>query len=338
VNAPGPDAVRRRWIGAALAAAAAPALRAQDAPFPSGPVVIVVPSTPGSMTDRAAASVAGRLSAIWKQPVTLEYRAGAAGVTGAAHVASAPPDGRTLLFAAVGTLAIVPALAASMPYDAASAFAPISLIAETPMAWAVGPSVPPKAAASIGAFVDHVRAHPGRLSYASNGVGSAPHVFTELFLARVGIDMHHVPFRGGTPALSELLDGRVDAAMLTTLQVPEARASGRVRVLAVTSRSRLPGLPDIPSLSETVARGFRTTIWVGLLAPAGTPAPIVAQIGTDLKAGWSAAPSSAPPAFSDSAELGTTIHLSNPAAFTSFLAAEQSRYAAIVRRGRIAAD
>ena len=332
-----PDARRRRLVAAGLATAVASPGRAQPAAFPAGPVVIVVPSTPGSITDRAARTLAARLSSIWPYPVSIEYRAGAAGVTGAAHVAQSPPDGHTLLFASVGTLAIAPALNASMPYDAGTAFSPISLIADMPMAWVAGPSVPAGASTRMHTFVDFVRARPGRLTYASQGIGSASHLFTELLLARIGISMHHAPFRGGTPVLAELVGGHIDAALITTTQLTDVLASGRLKVLAVSSRERLPGLPDVPTLSESVARGFRASVWVGLLAPARTPPSIVEQIATDLRPRPGAASASVPEPFANSAELGLVAHRSSPAEFASFLAAEQARFAAIVRRARIAA-
>lgn len=338
MNAARPDVRRRRLVAAGLAAAVAAPGRVQSATFPNGPVVIVVPSTPGSVADRAARLLAARLSSVWAHPVSIEYRAGAAGITAAAHVAQASPDGHTLLYASVSTLAIAPALNASLPYDAGTTFSPISLIAEMPLAWVVGPSVPAGAAVRMHTFVEFLRSQPGRLTYASQGVGSAFHLFTELLLARVGIKMQHVPFRGGTPALAELAAGHIDAAFITTIQLTDVLAAGRVKVLAVSSRARLPGLPNVPTLSESVARGFRAGVWVGLVAPARTPPWIVEKIAGDLLPRPDAASSSASEPFADSAEFGLVVHRSTPAEFASFLASEQARFAAIVRRARIAVD
>ena len=273
---------RRMLVGGmttALAFGLAGGALAQAA-YPTRPVTLVVPFPPGGGTDTGARIVAQRLAARWGQPVVVENKGGAAGQIGADAVARARPDGYTLLMGNIGTQAINPALYKKLPYDPDTAFVPITLVAELPLAMTVHPGVP---ATTPRELIDLARRKPGQLSYSSSGAGGAPHLAAEMFKQATGSYILHVPYRGGGPAVADLLAGHVDLSFMTVLEASGHIKAGKLRALAVTSAQRVPALPDVPTLAESALPGFNSISWIGILAPAGTPKDIVDKIATDVR-------------------------------------------------------
>jgi len=303
---------------------------AQPSTWPARPVTMVVPFPPGGGTDTGARLIAQKLSAKWGQQVVVENKGGAAGQIGVDLVAKAKPDGYTILMGNIGTQAINPSLYPRLPYDPDKAFAPISLVAELPLAMMVNPGVPAKTAPE---FVALARSQPGRLSYSSSGAGGAPHLAAEMFKLATGTFIVHVPYRGGGPAVSDLLAGHVQLSFMTVLEASGHIKAGKLRALAVTSQQRVSALPDVPTLAEGTVPGFNSISWIGLLAPAATPRDIVEKISADVRELVA----------SDEVknrlvELGGVPRANTPAQFAQMIEADRKRYAQIIRERKITVD
>ena len=311
-------------IAIGTAALAGPAL-AQG--FPNRPVTLVVPFPPGGGTDTGGRVIAEQLARRWGQPVVVENKGGAAGQIGADHVAKSRADGYTLLLGNIGTQAINPSLYAKLPYDADKAFAPISLVAELPLAMMVNPAVAAKTPAE---FVALAKAQPGKLSYSSSGAGGAPHLAAEMFKDQTGTFILHVPYRGGGPAIADLLAGHVQLSFMTALEASGHIKAGKLRALAVTGDKRLPALPEVPTLSEGALPGFNAISWIGLLAPAGTPPDVVDKVAADVRAVL--ADEAVKARF---AGLGGVPRATSPQEFGRLIAADKARYAQIIRSRKI---
>uniref|UniRef100_UPI0022EACA4D Bug family tripartite tricarboxylate transporter substrate binding protein n=1 Tax=Falsiroseomonas oryzae TaxID=2766473 RepID=UPI0022EACA4D len=256
-------AISRRVVLSLPAALAAPAVQAQ-ADFPTRPIRLVVPFPPGGIADTLARPVAARMQAAWGQPVVVENRAGAGGNIGADLVAKAAPDGYTLMVGSLGTLAANAFLYERMPFDMRTAFAPVALIATTPMVVCVNAQRPWRTLAEFSAAA---RAAPGRLTAGSAGSGSALHIALALFNRAAGVEVTHVPYRGAAPAVTDLVAGQIDSIIDTVANIlPQLRA-GTVRALATAEARRLPQLPDVPSAPEAGLPGFEVAGWFGLAAP-----------------------------------------------------------------------
>ena len=298
--------------------------------FPSRPVNLVVPFPPGGGTDTGARILAEQLSKRWGQPVVVENKGGAAGQIGADSVAKAKPDGYTLLLGNIGTQAINPSLYAKLPYDADKAFAPVSLVAELPLAMMVNPALPAKTASE---FIALAKSKPGQLSYSSSGSGSAPHLAAEIFKDQTGTFVLHVPYRGGGPAIADLLAGHVQLSFMTVLEASGHIKGGKLRALAVTGDKRVQALPDVPTLAEGVVPGFNAISWIGLLAPAGTPPDVVDKIAADVRA-----------VLADDAvkaritALGGVPRATTPQEFGKLIADDKARYAQIIRSRKITVE
>ncbi|MDP2008410.1 MAG: tripartite tricarboxylate transporter substrate binding protein [Rubrivivax sp.] len=320
--------MQRRLVATALLAFAGAAFA--QAGYPNRPVTLVVPFPPGGGTDTGARLIAQKLAAKWGQPVVVENKGGAAGQIGADLVAKAKPDGYTLLMGNIGTQAINPALYKKLPYDPDKAFAPISLVAELPLAMMVNPEVPAKTPAE---FIALARSQPGRLSYSSSGAGGAPHLAAEMFKLATKTFIVHVPYRGGGPAVQDLLAGHVQLSFMTVLEASGHIKAGKLRALAVTSSKRVSALPDVPALTEGAVPGFNSISWIGLLAPAATPRDIVEKISADVRDIIA----------SDEVkgrltELGGVPRANTPAQFTEMIEADRKRYAQIIRERGISID
>ena len=246
--------------------------------FPAKPLRIISPYSPGGLGDSFPRAVASGLAESMGQPVIVENRPGASQAIGMQVAAKAPPDGHTMVFGSVTSLAINPAVSKDLPYDPVKDFAPLSLCVTTPLYLVVHPSVP---ATTVKDLVALARRQPGRLTFASGGNGSSNHLAGELLRLLAGIDMIHVPYKGAGPAMADVMGGHVDL-MLGSAGLSEARA-GRVRVLGVTSTKRTAAAPDVPTLQEAGVPGYESTIWFGLLATGGTPAPIVDRLSRDIR-------------------------------------------------------
>jgi len=242
--------------------------------YPNRALRLVVPSSTGSGADFSARLIAPALADRLGQQVVVENRAGAATMIGTELVAKSPPDGYTLLLG-VGTLATIPAMYKKVPYDAVRDFAPITQLVSVANVLVVHPSLP---ARSVKELVALGKARPGEIAFASSGTGTLPHLSMELFLVMTGTKMLHVPYKGPGPGLFDLLSGRVSAMTTsTTAAIPHIR-SGRVRALGVTTVRRVAVLPEVPTIAEAGVPGYEAVQWWGLIAPAGTPAEIIARL------------------------------------------------------------
>jgi len=318
----------KNLIAAALLALAGVAV-AQGA-YPGRPVTLVVPFPPGGGTDTGARIVAQKLGAKWGQTVIVENKGGAAGMIGADMVAKAKPDGYTLLMGNIGTQAINPSLYKKMPYDAATAFVPITLVAELPLAMMVNPAVPAKTARE---FIALAKREPGKLSYSSSGAGGAPHLAAEMFKEATGTFIVHVPYRGGGPAIGDLIAGHVQLSFMTVLEASGHIKAGKLRALAVTGSKRVPALPDVPTLAEATLPGFNSISWIGMLAPAGTPKEIVDKVSSDVREVLA----------SDDVklkliELGAVPAGTTPAQFQALIASDRKRYEQVIKDKKISVD
>ena len=274
-------AVRRMWIAVTLAVAfISPALAAeQTTRYPVRPLRLVVPLPPAGSTDIVARLVAQKYNEAWGQPVIVDNRPGAGTTIGSAVVARAAPDGYTLLFASISLATSVP-LYKSLPYDPLKDFAAIGPVGQSFYVLAVHPSVPIN---SVQELIAVAKAKPKQLSYASAGTGTITHFTVELFMSQAKVDMLHVPFKGGAPALTAFIGGQVQVIFNPIAEIlPQIKAGGKVRTLAVTAPKRSPDLPNVPTLAESGLPGFSVTPKSGIYAPAGTPRAIVDQLNAEL--------------------------------------------------------
>jgi tripartite-type tricarboxylate transporter receptor subunit TctC len=263
--------------GLVCAALVAPAA-AQD--YPAKPVTIIVPFAAGGGTDIVARLVAGKLEQRFGKSFLIENKAGAGSTTGAAAAAKAAPDGYTLLMAPSPTMAVAVTIYKNLPYEPVADFVPLALVAQTPFALIVNPSLPIHSVADL---IKHAKEKPGTLSYGSAGPGTPHHLYAELLKSMTGIDMSHVPYRGSGPLVNDVVGGHLP---LTFVDVPPAVGviqTGKVRAIALSSKARLPTFPDLPPVDDTVP-GFDAASWQMLVAPAKTPRPIVDKLHAELKA------------------------------------------------------
>jgi len=264
-------------ISALLFAAALPAL----AQYPGKPIHIVVPSAPGDGSDLTSRLIGDKLAAVLGQPVVIENKLGAGGVVGTEYAARQPADGYTLIMANAGSHAINAALYSKLPYDPAKDFAAVALVGIAPNMMSVNPSLPVK---SVAEFIAYAKAHPGTINYGSGGNGSSAHLSAELFKTMAGIQMNHVPYKGATPALTDLAGGQVQVMIANLPPMLPLVKAGKLRALAVTTTRRYPGLPDVPTVAESGLAGYETVAWFGLFAPAGTPKEIVSRLNREVNA------------------------------------------------------
>ncbi|MBX3649916.1 MAG: tripartite tricarboxylate transporter substrate binding protein [Burkholderiales bacterium] len=248
--------------------------------YPERPVTLVIPFPPGASTDAFGRLIAQRMSLDLKQQVVVVNRDGAAGVIGTNYVARSAPDGYTLLWGTSSGLAIMPALKRKLPYDPQRDFAPISLGAKVSWVLAVHPSVP---AGNVKELVALAKKHPGKLNFASAGTGGAPHLAGELFKVTTGIDVMHIPYRGTALFAVDLVSGQVDYGFASPLTTLPFTRTGRLKVLAVTAAKRIDVYPDIPTMAEAGYPGFELTQWYAMVAPAGTPAGIIATLNAAIR-------------------------------------------------------
>lgn len=247
--------------------------------WPSRPVKIIVPSPPGDGSDITARVVADKLQAAFGQPFIVENKPGAGGVVAAEQVAHAAPDGYTLIMGNAGSHGINAAVYTNLNYDAVKSFAPISLIALSPNVLVVNPNAPIH---SVKDLIDLARAKPGALDFASGGQGSSAHMSMELFKYMTKTNLNHIPYKGATPALTDIIAGTVPVMFVNLPPAMGHIRSGKVRALAVTTAERWKSLPDVPTVAESGVPGFETVAWFGLLAPAGTPRPVIERLAAEI--------------------------------------------------------
>lgn len=316
----------------ALAAFAALALLASGAwaqPYPSHPVRMVVPFAPGGATDIIARIVAQKLADRLGQSVVVENKPGAGTTIGNAEVAKAKPDGYTFLFAPT-PFVISQVVYPKLPYDPQKDFAPVSLLAVSPFILVVNAAFPARTTAELVAIA---KAKPGTVTFASAGNGTVPHLAGELFRLRAGVDIVHVPYKGGGPAIVDLVSGQVPMMFATPIEVSPHVQSGKLRVLGTTSLARLAAMPDVPTLSESGYPDFEVLSFFGVLAPAGTPPEIVDRVAADL-----AAVMELPDVRERFAQQSAEARVLGPAAFSAFLARERDKWTDIVKRSGAKVD
>jgi tripartite-type tricarboxylate transporter receptor subunit TctC len=263
-------------LAAAMTLACSGAALAQA--YPSRPVTIIVPFTPGASTDAVARLTRDVLARELGQPVVIENRPGAGGTLGAGVVASAAPDGYTLLISVNAPLTTNMFTQKAYPFEPRTAFAPISLAADSVLVLAVNAKLPVK---TVQELVDYVKSNPGKVSYGSAGVGTAHHIAGEMINRRTGIDMAHVVYRGSAPAIQDLVGGNIQVSFGTTPAVLPHAQDGTIRIVALAEAKRHPDMPGIPTIGETLP-GVVTNTWVGFLAPAGTPRPIIDKLNAAM--------------------------------------------------------
>ena len=311
---------------AALGLGALPAL-AQTA-WPTKPVRIVVPFTPGGTTDLLARAVAPELSRAFGQAFVVENKPGAGGNVGADLVAKSPGDGYTLLMGTVGTHGINRALYPKLPYDPFKDFAPITLVASVPNVMVVNADAAKAANInSVKDFIALARSRPGKLNMASSGNGTSIHLSGELFKSQTGIFMTHIPYRGSGPALMDLAGGQMDVMFDNLPSAMQLIKSGKLKALAVTSAQRSGALPDTPTVEEAAGlKGFEATSWFGLLAPAGTPPEVVSRIQQEVAKALASAAIKEKMLAQGAIPSGNT-----PAQFAALIESEHAKWAQVVK-------
>ncbi len=321
---------RRKFLHLAAGAAALPfaphVARAQA--YPTRPVRIVVGFPPAGVTDITARLIGPWLSARLGQPVVIENRPGAASNLATEAVVRAAPDGHTLLL--VGTFNVFnTALYDNLSFDFIRDIAPVASISRGMGVLVAHPSVPPR---SLPELVAYAKANPGKMTMASSGVGSAPHVYWELFKSMTSVDMLHVPYRGGGPALTDLLGGQVQVFFSTMSSSIEHIRAGRLRALAVTAATRAEVLPDVPTVGEFV-NGYEATLWLGIGAPRKTPVEIINTLNREIGAGL------ADPGINKRfTELGDALFASSPADFGELISSETEKWGKVIRAANIRAE
>jgi tripartite-type tricarboxylate transporter receptor subunit TctC len=298
-------------------------------PYPDRPVKMIVPFAPGGATDIIARTVGQKLSERVGQPVVIENKPGAGTTVGNAEVAKAKPDGYTLLFAPT-PFVISQVVYPTLPYDPRKDFAPVALLATSPFILVVNANVK---ARTVGELVAAAKAQLGGMTFCSAGNGTVPHLSGELFKLRAGVDIVHVPYKGGGPAITDLVGGQVDMMFATPIEVAQHVQSGKLRVLGATSLTRLAAYPDVPTVSESGYPGFEVASFFGVLAPAGTPREIVAKLAGDLA--WVMEQPDVRERF---ASQSAVANVQDPASFARFLDAEREKWAGIVKRSGAKVD
>lgn len=323
--------MQRRSIAlAALALTLAPAVHAQDpAGFPNKPVKLVVTYPPGGTVDAVARILGPKLSQIWGQPVVIDNRAGGGGIIGAQAVMAAPADGYTLMVDA-SNHAQNPALKKRMPFDTLQAFAPVSLMLKVPNVLVVNPGFPGRTAKDL---VAHVKANPGKVDYASSGNGSAQHLAAELFAMKTGARMTHVAYRGGGPAMVDVMAGTVPVFFASLASSLPYIQGGKLVPVAVAGQRRSPVLPDTPTFTEAGVPGVDVYEWNALFAPAGTSAALVDKISKDVAAALSDREIKA-----RLMSIGAEVIGSTPKELDQFRRAEIAQWTALGKQAGISLD
>jgi len=315
----------KRWLALALFL---PFLAAAQS-YPAKPMRIIVPFPAGGIADLYARLIGAQVSERWKQPVVVENRTGAGGNIGADAVAKSAPDGYSLVMGSIGTHAVNVSLFANMPYDPVRDFAPIALVLEAEGLLVVHPSVP---AQSVLDLIAYARAHPGKLTFASAGIGTASHLAGELFKTMARVDMTHVPYKGNVPAITDLLAGQTSLLFATMPTVLPHAKTGKLRALATIGEQSSAAAPELPTVGESLP-GFAVDNWIGLFAPAGTPAAIVGQWNGEVNR------------IMQSAELkprllaeGARFTPTTPDQFGEFVKSEIAKWAPVVKASGARAD
>jgi tripartite-type tricarboxylate transporter receptor subunit TctC len=323
-------APRRRALKMTAALLMLPAAGARAADWPVRPVRLVVPFPPGGSTDILGRSIAQKLQEALGQPFVVENKPGAGGSIGATEVARAAPDGYTLLMGHIGTLAINPSLYPNLAYDPVRSFAPVALMARVPNVLVVNPAVP---ARDVQQLIALAKAKPGELRYASGGNGSAAHIAMEYFKLRTQTDIGHIPYRGTAPAVTDVMGGQVEMIMTGVPAVLQQVKAGRLRALAVSSRTPVASMPDVPTIAASGVPDFEAIQWYGLVAPARTPATVIALLNAEVGRALHT-PELKARLDAEGAEAAPTT----PDAFGALIASEIARWKPVIEQSKMRPD
>ena len=251
---------------------------AQNISYPDRQIRIISPFATGGIADTFSRVVAQDLNESWGQPVIVENNPGGGGNIGSDFVAKAPPDGYTLVMGNIGSHAVNPYLIKNMPYDPLKDFQPVAFVLDAEGLLVVNPSVPSK---TVTELIAYIKANPGKISYGSGGVGTTSHLAGELFKFLAKVDMTHIPYKGNSPAITDLIGGQTQIMFATMPTVLPFVKTGKLRAIAVIGGSRTSALPDLPTVSQTLP-GFEVSNWIGIFAPTGTPTPIITKLNTEI--------------------------------------------------------
>jgi tripartite-type tricarboxylate transporter receptor subunit TctC len=315
-------------IAMMLAAGFVAAAHAQN--YPDRPIHLIAPFPAGGLADVLARSVGDEISKTLGQPVIVENRAGAGGTVGADAVDKAAPDGYTLLMSSAGILTANPFLYTTMPFDAATAFIPISNVADMPMMVVVNPKVEAK---TLGELVAFARAQPGKLTFGSPGIGTTGHLGLALLMHAANVKITHVPYRGAAPAITDLIAGQIDGVVDNPPTVLQHIEGGRLRALAVAAKTRMPQLPNLPTAAESGVANYEANSWFGIVAPAGTPPAIVARLHKEIVAALRA-----PVMQERFAKSGARLVGNSPEEFAAQIRTERVKWGEIIRAANIKAE
>ncbi len=305
------------------------AAAAQPAAYPSRPIRLIVPYPPGGGTDLVSRLLAQKLAEPLGQQVVIDNRGGANALIGTDLAAKAAPDGYTMLLTLPASVAVNPSLFPKLPYDPARDFSPVIQLNVIALLLASHPSLP---ATSVAQLLQLAKAKPGQLTYASSGTGGSSHLAVELLKRIAQIDMTHVPYKGGGPALNDTVGGQVNLYAGPVISSLPLVKGGRLRALGVTTAKRLTALPDIPAISETVP-GYESTSWHGVVVPKATPSAIVTRLNAEI-----ASILNQPATRERFAAEGAEVIAGTPAQFGAFIKSETAKYAKLIREARISAE
>jgi len=308
-----------------LAGSTVPAL-SQD--YPSRAVTIVNPFAPGGGTDLLARMVAGKLEQRFGKSFVVENKTGAGSIIAAVAVQKAAPDGYTLLMAPTPTMAVNVALYKSLPYDPLNDFIPIALLGQTPFVLVVNPELPVK---SVPELVAYAKANPSKMSFASVGPGVPHHLYMEMFKHQTGIQASHVPYRGSLPALNDVVAGHVPMMFVDFGPATGALQSGKVRPLGVSSTFRVAGFENVPPLAEAGVPGYESTIWLGIMAPKGTPQPVIDKLNAEINKAINK-----PDILAAWEKQGAVPMVMKPAEFDAYLRKDIEKWAKVVKEAKLA--
>jgi tripartite-type tricarboxylate transporter receptor subunit TctC len=298
--------------------------------YPSKPIKLIIPYAVGGSTDQTGRLLARSLSERLGQPIVVENRAGAGGAVGHEFVAKAPADGYTLLFSAAGPLTVTPHTYAKLNYEPIKGFEPITLVATQPLLLVLNPAMQ---AGSVADLVQEAKARPGKLTYGSFGNGSAAHLAGEHFKTLTGVSMVHVPYKGSGPALVDLVAGQIDLMFDVFSTAAPLVKGGKLKAIAITSSERSPQFPQVPTMQQAGVAGFEAGTWFGVLAPAGTPAPVIESLSKAINA------SLEEKELRDTlASQGATVRGGTPEQFNRFFLAEYDKWGKIVKSAGVTAE
>jgi tripartite-type tricarboxylate transporter receptor subunit TctC len=292
--------------------------------YPSKPVRVIVPYPPGGSTDILARVLAEKITPALGQQMVVENRAGATGVIGAEAVAKSAADGHTLLMGVNGPITIAPAIRSNLPYDTLKDFAPVILVADAPKLLVINPAIPAK---TVQEFIAWAKAQPKPVNFASAGIGATGHLASEMLKQRGGFEANHVPYKGGGPAITDVIAGPVQYMFEVMPQLLPHVQSGRLRALGISSAERSKALPSLPTIAEQGLPGFQSSTWFGILAPAGTPEAVVNRLNAEFSKALAE-----PDMAKRIADLGAAWSPNSPADYAKFLRADLEKWRVVVSK------